>query len=69
MSEQRWLTVKQVAEQLQVHPETVRDWLRAEKLKGIRISRRAGWRIRPEDVQAFLEGGGDADDRRLRDQE
>lgn len=59
MDEQRWLTVKQVAEQLQVHPETVRGWLRSGRLKGTRISRRAGWRVRPEDVQAFAEGDRD----------
>lgn len=69
MNDQQWLTVKQIAERLQVHPETVRDWLRDGKLKGYRISSRAGWRVTPEDLQRFVEGRHDADDGRLRDQE
>lgn len=61
MDGQQWLTVQQVAERLQVHPETVREWLRDGRLKGSRISRRAGWRIRPEDLSAFVEGNDDDD--------
>lgn len=56
MDGQQWLTVQQVAERLQVHPETVREWLRDGRLRGGRISRRAGWRIRPGDLSAFVEG-------------
>ena len=50
------LTVEEVADQLRVHPETVRRWLREERLEGYRISRRAGWRIRPESVTKMIEG-------------
>jgi excisionase family DNA binding protein len=57
MSErQEWLTVDDVAEQLKVHPDSVRRWLRAGRLKGHLISRRAGYRIRPEDVERFVTG-------------
>lgn len=51
----RLLTVAEVAEQLSVTEETVRRWLRDGKLEGIRLSRRAGWRIRQESVNVMLE--------------
>ncbi len=54
--EQQWLTVAQVAEKVQVHPETVREWLRNKRLRGTRLSRRAGWRIRASDLEQFLAG-------------
>jgi excisionase family DNA binding protein len=50
------LTVPEVASQLSVTEETIRRWLREGKLEGIRLSRRAGWRIRPESVTRLLEG-------------
>lgn len=56
MTGERWLTVAQVAELVQVHPETVREWLRAGKLPGTLISRRAGYRVRAGDVERFLSG-------------
>ena len=56
MSDERWLTVPQVADVVQVHPETVREWLRTGRLPGTLLSRRAGWRVRERDVQRFLAG-------------
>jgi len=55
MSQDKWLTVEQVAETLQVHIDTVRLWLRAGRLKGSLLSRRAGWRVRESDLDAFME--------------
>ncbi len=49
------MTVDEVADQLKVHPESVRRWLREGRLSGYRISRRGGWRIRPDSVQEMLE--------------
>ena len=57
MDGERWLTVAQTAERVQVHPETVREWLRMGKLRGSLINRRAGWRIRESDVEQLLSGG------------
>ena len=51
---EKLLTVPDVAEQLSVTEETVRRWLRDGKLEGVRLSRRAGWRIRPESVLELL---------------
>ena len=56
MNDERWLTVQQAADVIQVHPETVREWLRTARLPGTLLSRRAGWRIREGDVQRFLAG-------------
>ena len=52
---ERWLTVDQVAEQLQVNPETVRRWIRHGELGALDIGGpRAGYRIRPSDLDAFI---------------
>jgi excisionase family DNA binding protein len=49
------LTVPEVADQLQVTEETVRRWLRDGKLEGVLLSRRAGWRVKPESVDRMLD--------------
>ncbi len=49
---QKYLTTSDVAEMLQVTPETVWNWIRAGKLRAIKIGR--GWRITEEDLKAFL---------------
>lgn len=48
---ERYLTVEQAAEVLQVHPDTVRQWLRGSQLAGRKIGRI--WRI-PESGLANL---------------
>ena len=48
------LTVKQVADILQVHQQTVRDYIRDGKLKCIRLSRKA-IRVSHADLNAFIE--------------
>ncbi len=57
------LTVDQVAERLQVNEQTVRRWLRDGEITGIAFGGRTGWRIREEDVQAFLDRRRMADGR------
>ena len=59
MEDERWLTVAQASERLQVHPETVREWLRTKRLRGTLLSRRAGWRIRYSEVERLLAGEPD----------
>ena len=46
------MTPKQAAERLIVSEKTVKDWLRAGTLKGIKVGRL--WRIRESDLQEFL---------------
>jgi excisionase family DNA binding protein len=55
MADERWFTVEQIADLLQVHPETVRSWLRAGRLKGRAFGGKTGWRVRESVLNAFLE--------------
>jgi len=58
-----FLTVQQVAERLQVHPDSVRRWIEAGLLKGYRLpGRRAGWRITEDALQGFLDKRRGAED-------
>jgi excisionase family DNA binding protein len=61
MSDDPWLTVEQIAERLQMHPDTIRRFLREGRLHGYRMTRRAGWRVRASEVDRFVTGdlGGD----------
>ncbi|MBX6377927.1 MAG: helix-turn-helix domain-containing protein [Clostridia bacterium] len=52
---ERLLTPEEVADQLRVTRRTVYEWLRTGRLRGLRAGQ--FWRIRPEDVEAFLETG------------
>jgi excisionase family DNA binding protein len=54
MAEQRLLTPEQVADRLQISRVTVMDYLRKGRLKGHRVGKL--WRIKEEDLEAFLEG-------------
>lgn len=57
------LTVEQIADYLQVHPETVRRWLRDRQLIGMNLSGKSGWRVRRTELERFmlaLEGGSEA---------
>ena len=64
MTDEELLTVDEVARRLKLHPETVRRWIRAGKLRAIRLgSDRAGLRIRASEVQRLL-GAGDQEVKR-----
>ena len=49
-----WLTVRDVAARLKVREETVRRWVRDGDLPALALGRKAGLRIRPADVDAFI---------------
>ena len=53
-TQDRWLTVDEAAAQIQVHPETIRRWLRDGKVVGVLISRAGGYRIRQSELDRFL---------------
>ena len=53
-AEREWLTVAQVAALLQVHEETVRRWIREGQLPVLDLGKKAGYRVRPTDLDAFL---------------
>jgi len=57
MSEQRLLTVREVAERIRSSPETVRRWLRQGKLRGFRPGgTKLGYRVPESELQRFLQG-------------
>ena len=45
---------------LKLKPQTVRDWLNAGKLKGVKLGR--VWRVDKEALERLLAGDEDADD-------
>lgn len=51
------LTPEEVATELRVTRRTVYEWLRNGKLPGLRAGR--WWRVRREDLTAFLRAGTD----------
>jgi excisionase family DNA binding protein len=48
------LTIKQAAEVLNVHTETLRRWDKSGKLKAIRVNERGDRRYDPEDIKTIL---------------
>ena len=52
---ERMLTVEQVAKRLQVNEYTVRRWLREGALVGVPFGGRTDWRVKEEDLSAFLD--------------
>ncbi len=51
-TEDRLLTVQEVAERLRVHPITVRRHIKAGRLRAVRVGRSV--RVRVSDLEAFL---------------
>jgi excisionase family DNA binding protein len=47
-------TVEEVATQLRVHPETVRNWIKTGQLAAINLGGSAGYRISESDLADFL---------------
>ena len=55
MTSERRLTVRQIAEELDVTERTVLNWLRAGRLRGYRLGGpKAGWRIDASDLERFI---------------
>ena len=54
MSADELLDVEKVAEELGVHVDTVRKWVREKQLRAIQLGRRGGYRIRRSDLHEFL---------------
>lgn len=48
------LTIRQAAEILNVHVETLRRWDKSGKLKAIRVNERGDRRYKPEDLEKIM---------------
>jgi excisionase family DNA binding protein len=51
--EDELLTIEQVAERLQLHPDTIRRYVREKKLKAIQLSK-TNLRVRRSELNRFL---------------
>lgn len=51
----RFLTIEQVAQELNVGEPLVRGMLRSGELRGIQVGGRGAWRIGRGDVEAYIE--------------
>lgn len=47
-------SVKQIADLLETNPETVRRWIRDDKLKAVQVSRKDGNIVSEDELQRFL---------------
>ena len=55
MNKDEWLNVEQVADELSVHVETIRKWIRDKQLNAVSLGRRGGYRIRRSSLEDFLQ--------------
>jgi excisionase family DNA binding protein len=53
MAQNEFLTTEEIAAKLKVHVQTVRRYIREDKLKAIRLE--GAYRLRREDLERFLE--------------
>jgi excisionase family DNA binding protein len=56
MGNDKYLTIDQVAFQFHVHRNTVENWLRSGRLRGVKLGGRL-WRISSEALAEFLKKG------------
>lgn len=49
----QYLTVKDVADTLDISEESVRDFIKAKELKAVKVGK---WRIHPDDLKNFVDG-------------
>jgi excisionase family DNA binding protein len=54
MTKDEWLDVEQVADELGVHVETIRKWIREKQINAVSLGRRGGYRIRRSALEDFL---------------
>ncbi len=52
---ENWRTVADIVEELRVHEQTVRRWIREGQLRAYNFGGKTGYRIKTEDFEAFLE--------------
>ena len=50
-----YLSVDQIASDLKVHRNTVENWLRTGKLRGVKLGGDKLWRVSRESLDKFLE--------------
>jgi excisionase family DNA binding protein len=59
MRDEQLLSPEQVAERLQVSEYTAVKWMRQGRIKARKLGK--FWRVKPEDLEAFIEGSTEED--------
>lgn len=59
MADEPLLSPAQVAERLQVSEYTAVKWMRQGRIRARKLGK--FWRVKPEDLEAFIEGGTEED--------
>jgi len=54
MEDKEWMTVDDVAKLLEVHPQSIRRWIKSGELIASQLGAKAGYRIRNADLEAFM---------------
>lgn len=57
---ERGLTVKEAANIIGCHEETVRRWIASGRIHAIKLGSTIGWRIHPSELQQFVPQPRDA---------
>lgn len=58
--DQRWLTMKEICDYLQVSEDTIGRWLAGKGMPGSKVGR--AWRFKRSEVDAWVRAGGAAAD-------
>lgn len=59
-------TVEQVATMTGFHVRQVLSWIEGGDLEAVNLAKKPQWRIRPTDLERFLQGRSSADQAKLR---
>jgi excisionase family DNA binding protein len=54
MTEKKYLTIEDIAEMLNVHRNTVRQWIDAKELPALKLGSQRGYRVAQKDLEAFI---------------
>ncbi len=57
---EQWLTLQEIADELKMHIETVREWVRTKRLTAYRVGR--DYRVKRSDLNKFLDERKTTDD-------
>jgi len=56
---EKWSSIEEVAEHIQVHKDTIRNWIRDGKIPAHKIGKQ--WRFRLSEIDKWIESGKSAE--------
>lgn len=63
--DRRVFTLKEAAQILGVHVDSVRRSIKAGKIKGIQLVKAGNWKITREEIERFMRGEGGINEKRV----